>query len=53
MLGKIFSAAVEIVTLPVAVVKDVATLGLKKVMDEQLYTKEKLKEIEEKLEDIF
>lgn len=46
-----FSGLVELATLPVAVVKDVATLGLKGAMDGETYTQEKLEEIKDEFND--
>lgn len=45
-----FSGLVEIVTLPVAVAKDVATLGLRGAMEGETFTEEKLEEIKDEFE---
>jgi hypothetical protein len=52
MLGKLFRTVREIATLPIEVVKDVATLGTKKAMDGKFYTQDKLDKIEDDLDDI-
>ncbi len=51
-LGKLFGAAVGVLTIPVAVVKDVVTLGGIATAKGESYTKEKLYEIEEKLDEV-
>lgn len=51
MLGKIFRIVRKTVQLPVAVVKDVATLGLEKSMTGKTFTTKKLDEIEEELDE--
>jgi hypothetical protein len=51
MLGKMFRIARRTVELPIAIVKDVATMGLNKVMDGKFYTEKKLDDIEEELDD--
>jgi len=51
ILGKMFRVARRTVELPIAVVKDVATMGMKKAMDDSFYTEDKLDEIEEELDD--
>lgn len=50
MFGKIFRVVRDVVQLPVAVVKDVATLGIKKATDGKLYTTEKLDDIQDDLD---
>jgi len=43
--------AIETVQLPVAVVKDIATLGLEKAVEDEFYTERQLKEIKKAAED--
>ena len=51
MLGKLFKATFQIgVELPIAIVKDVFTLGGTVTEKEEPYTKEKVEEIAEDLE---
>lgn len=52
MLGKIFKSAISIVTLPIEVVKDVATLGTEKIHSGRTFTGKKLDEIVEELDEI-
>lgn len=52
MLGKIFKSAVKIVTLPVEVAKDVATLGMRKATEGKTFTGKRLEDIEESLDEI-
>jgi hypothetical protein len=52
MLGKIFKAAVSVVTLPVEIVKDVATLGTEKIYSGRTFTEKKLDKIVEELDEI-
>lgn len=40
-----FRVARRTVELPIAVVKDVATMGMRKAMDESFYTEDKLDDI--------
>lgn len=47
LFGKLVATAVNVATLPVAVVKDVATLGGVATERRQSYTAEKLAEIKE------
>ena len=51
LLGKMFRVARRTVELPIAVVKDVATMGMNKAMDGEFYTEKKLDEIEEELDE--
>ena len=51
ILGKLFRVVRRTVELPIAVVKDVATLGMEKAMKGKLYTEKKLDEIEDELDD--
>lgn len=50
MFKKIFRIARRTIELPIAVVKDVGTLGMKKALDGNTFTEDKLDEIEEALE---
>ena len=50
-LGKLFKAAVGVVVLPIAVVKDVVTLG-GVASDHGSYTKEQIDEIADNLDDV-
>lgn len=45
MLGKIFRTIIDVATLPVEVVKDVATLGTEKIHSGQTFTSKKLEEM--------
>jgi len=49
--GTMFRVARRTVELPIAVVKDVATLGMRKAIDGKSYTGEKLDDIEEELDE--
>jgi len=51
LFGKIVRTAVNVATLPVAVVKDVITLGGAGTDRRESYTKEKLEQIKEEAED--
>lgn len=51
-LGKLFGAVVGVATLPIAIVKDIVTLGGIATDNGQPYTKDKLEEIEEKLDEV-
>ena len=51
ILGKMFRVARRTVELPIAIIKDVATMGMKKAMDNKFYTEDKLDEIEKELDD--
>lgn len=52
MLGAIFKVARDVVFLPVDVIKDVATLGMKKAHDGKLFTQDKLDKIQDDLDEI-
>lgn len=47
----LFKALYEIATTPVAIVKDIVTLGGSATDEDEPYTKRKMREIEEALED--
>lgn len=49
MFKKIFRIVRKTVELPIAVVKDVGTLGMKKALEGKTFTEDKLDEIEEEL----
>ena len=51
ILGKMFRVVRRTVELPIAVVKDVVTMGAEKAMEGKFYTEKKLDEIEEELDD--
>jgi hypothetical protein len=51
LFGKIVRTAVNVATLPVAVVKDVVTLGGVCTLQPKSYTEEKLEQIKEEAED--
>ena len=51
-LGKLFKAVVNVVTIPLAVTKDVFTLGGVATGKDQSYTKDKIEEIEDNLDEI-
>jgi len=52
MLGKIFKAVVDIATSPIAIAKDIATLGGTATGQKKSYTTQKLEQIEEDLDEI-
>lgn len=51
--GKITQLAIDTVTIPVAIVKDVATLGGSLSEHGETYTGEKLRDIADKAEEIY
>lgn len=51
-LGKLFKAVVNTVTLPVAVVKDIVTLGGVATDEPKCFTSQKIDEIEENLDEV-
>lgn len=51
MLGKIFKAVIDTATTPIAVVKDVFTLG--NVGEDKSHTRQKVEQITEDLDDIL
>ena len=53
ILGKIAQATIDIVTIPVAIVKDVVTLGGSLSEHGETYTGEKLRDIAEKAGEIY
>ena len=53
-LGKLFSGITKAVFgVPVAIAKDVLTLGIHKIDHGKTFTKEKLEEVEEKLDEVI
>ena len=52
-LGNLFKAVVKTVVLPVEIVKDIVTLGIRKSMDGEFYTEKKVDEIADELNDVF
>ncbi len=53
MLGKIFKAVVDTATTPIAVVRDVFTLGGELEGENKSYTRKKIEQITEDLDDII
>lgn len=47
----IFRIIRKTIELPIEVVKDVATMGMRKATDDKFFTEKKLDEIEEEFED--
>ena len=53
MLGKIFKTVVDVVKLPVAIIKDIGTIGGELTDQEKCYTEQKLDNIEDDLDEIL
>lgn len=53
MLGKILKAIITTAEIPIEVTKDVLTLGLRSVKEGKSYTREKIEELVEDLDEIL
>ena len=53
MLGKLFQVIEDVVKLPVAVAKDIVTLGGCTTSQDSCYTQQKLEELKEDLEELL
>ena len=53
MLGKLFQVVEDVVKLPVAVVKDVVTLGGSMTSQSSCYTQQKLDDLKDDLEELL
>ena len=51
-IGKLFKAVVDIVTLPIEVVKDVVTMGAEKAMEDEFFTERKINKIAKELDEV-
>jgi len=52
MFGKLLKTAFDVVTVPIAVAKDVATLGGAITDEDEPYTMQKLRQLDDDLDDI-
>lgn len=50
--GNLFKAVVKTVTLPIEVVKDVATLGMRKATEGETFTGKRIEDIADELDSI-